>query len=246
MRNFHLLALLCCLILVGGCAEPERVKTEDELQLEAKVKKVIEEGKLSGTRGASALITAADKGAPDAVRMLLEAGVEPDSVKKRGGETALFCACKRTSRGALEAAEVLLEAGADPNKKISPDSGNTPRTPFLKAAKNPNPGVLELVLRYHPDLSTPASQGSGLGAKVVNGTALHLAASSGLHEQVKLLLDAGADRSAKDKQGKTALDVLEGTPEKARSFHRKTVQAWSHAAADQVDYDKTQALLGGS
>jgi ankyrin repeat protein len=69
--------------------------------------------------GATALITAANKGSTDMVQLLLSQGADVDA-RSASGWTALMRACNAEK---FDCARLLLEAGADPN--IRNDDGYT-------------------------------------------------------------------------------------------------------------------------
>jgi ankyrin repeat protein len=143
---------------------------------------------------ADALYLACRNGQAEVVRELL--GHAPDlSFRAFLGGTPLHWAHFGASRAVID---MLLAAGADPGLRDQ-EYGCTPRafgicvaaswgflSPFLAVLRN-DPGTINLL--------------DG------RGTALHEAARAGQEAVVKLLLQVGADRSIRDHQGKTALDL---------------------------------------
>lgn len=173
--------------------------------------------------GMAALAIAAKGGHAEATAVLLERGADPNLRDAAGGSPLLWAAGLGNSGtvelliakgGEVNIADVngltpllwatsigrdprsvalLLDAGANPDQadRLSGDS------PLIRAAKNANPEVLQLLLARNIDLTKANLRGM---------TALMTAASAGSPDQVRMLLDAGADSAAKDARGWTALD----------------------------------------
>jgi ankyrin repeat protein len=118
--------------------------------------------------GETVLMAAARTGNPRAVQLLIEHGASVDAQEVRLGETALMWA---VAENHPEAAKLLIEHGADVNK----------RTTELKYAKDRFglEGVLTILPR---GLWTP----------------LMYAARQGSLEAARVLVDAGADKNARD------------------------------------------------
>jgi ankyrin repeat protein len=243
--KFASLTIAAVLMSTAGCpGGGARAKSQKEAAADAKIEAFIGEGKdlaTCGPGGAPALRLAAKDGASQGAKLLLKQGVEVDA--KHKGETALFVACKYASDSHAEVVEALLRAGADPNIELEPTSDwlTSPRTPFFKASKNPNPRFLSLMLEHGADKSIRGDSGTVFQ----EGTVLHHAALWGLHANVELLLKAGLDKEAKDADGRTPLEVVQGTGEKFRTFSKGSVKNWSPASGSAVDYPKTIELLGG-
>lgn len=99
-----------------------------------------------------------------------------------------------------QTASLLLQAGADPNLAMAEGS-----TCVSLVAGMGRPRLLRLVLgssKLAPSAVSAAEAEQGF-------TPLMLAARRGNAECVQLLLDAGADAAAVNKQGKTALDIAQ-------------------------------------
>jgi len=118
--------------------------------------------------GETVLMAAARTGNPRAVQLLIEHGASVDAQEERLGETALMWA---VAENHPEAAKILIAHGADVNK----------RTPELKYAKDRF--GLEGVLTILPH---------------GRWTPLMYAARQGSLEAARVLVDAGADKDARD------------------------------------------------
>jgi ankyrin repeat protein len=119
-------------------------------------------------------------GDAESVRLLLEAGADPN-IRNEGGATALMWAVDD-----LDKARLLVRAGADVNARS--DDG---RTPLLIAAARPGSyGVVKLLLDYKANPSEMVNTYRG------PMTPLRLAAEAGDEAILRLLLDRGADAKA--------------------------------------------------
>lgn len=140
--------------------------------------------------GGSPLLWAAGLGNSQTVEALLAREAEVN-IADVNGLTPLLWA---TSIGRdARTVELLLAAGANAEQadRLSGD------TPAIRAAKNTNPQVLEMLVAKGVDLSKTNLKGM---------TPLMTAAGSGGVAQVRILLAAKPDLSAKDARGWTALD----------------------------------------
>lgn len=150
-----------------------------------------------GGGGMTALIHAAMMGNVAAVSLLLEHGADPSKVCL-GGATALGHA---TVFGRVEVGRLLVQHGAKVNVK-----GAGGITPLHHAARDLHIEYLQELLRAGAKLNVKDSKGN---------TPLHLAAAGGdspgteedRREVIKLLLDAGADRSIANNDEKLPADV---------------------------------------
>jgi ankyrin repeat protein/N-acetylneuraminic acid mutarotase len=92
--------------------------------------------------------------------------------------------------------KVLLEGGAKPNQSV----GGTPL--LVQAVFDKNQAAVELLLAHQADVSVADSEANYYG-----WTSLHVAAQTGDKAIAELLLKAGADVNARDKNGNTPLYV---------------------------------------
>lgn len=143
----------------------------------------------SNMAGIDSLILAATQGDAEAVRLLLEEGVNVDS-KDGSGDTALMCAAVI---GRTEVVKLLLDKGA--SIEATNNEGDTPLT---GAARMGHTEIVKLLLDKGANIEA-------LG--VLHETSLMLAARMGMDDVVKLLLDKGANINAKENGGETALSL---------------------------------------
>lgn len=142
----------------------------------------------------------------------VDAGLQPPKVRRPGGEDAVpppgggATPFWLAARGPdIDAMRLLLEAGADPN--VTTDDGITALMTAagigFRQGTRPKlePEVLEavkLTLEHGGDVNAADDEGH---------TALHGAAFRGVNSVVLYLLEKGARIDARNKAGKTALDV---------------------------------------
>jgi uncharacterized protein len=135
-----------------------------------------------------------------ALRSLLQLGRDPNCVAEQYGHTPLYNACFSDS---AETVRVLLEYGADPNKRFTYRSPVDGRVEVdlvaLMFARSMN--VATLLLDVGADVNISAANGT---------TALMRAAFRGNPEVVQLLLGSGANASARNAAGNSALDLVSG------------------------------------
>ncbi len=137
------------------------------------------------------LVAAAERDDLTEVRRLLDGGTPVNASNSILGKTALLAAA---GQGRVEVARLLLERGADVNAR----SGGW--TPLPLALSSGVTSEVALLLVEH---------GADVNAREpdLQRTALMMAASAGEVALVRALLRVGADVSARDADGKTALDV---------------------------------------
>jgi len=155
--------------------------------------------------GMTALHWAAELGAEEMVKVLLEAGARVDAGTRLGDFTPLHVAAERTHPGVVRA---LLDAGANPNA-VSSLSGEAP---LHHAAKTGNVEIIEALLDHGADVD--ARESAWLQ------TPLMFAAAWNRPEAARLLVDRGADFGATS-------DVLDVA-------HRAERDALAQAARDSV------------
>ena len=122
----------------------------------------------------------------ETLKLLLKAGIDPEDGYAL--ESAAW-------HGMAENLELLLKAGADPNSK----NWSGARIMENLSRKTGTTETMEILLEAGVDVMERC--------KYDDSTPLHAAVfADDAEEKVKILLDAGADRRAKDKDGKTAWD----------------------------------------
>ncbi|HEY8555376.1 MAG TPA: ankyrin repeat domain-containing protein [Burkholderiales bacterium] len=178
--------------------------------------------------GQTALMLAAAEGRHELLRALLARGARVDAVNSRGGTALMYAA----TAGDADAVALLVEHGASLNARAA--NGWTALT--LAAARGFD-GVVRLLLDRGADpnvrdvygwtaLMRAADAGRAASVRALLGvprtevdardesghSALHHAAAQGYEDIVQLLIDAGADPAARDREGRTpgALAALRG------------------------------------
>lgn len=130
--------------------------------------------------------------------MLIDAGADPRSVAVGfGTPTPLIAAAQNwggRDDGNIEAVKVLIARGAGQNVNVK---DNEQRTALYYAVKGGKREMVADILTAKPDLS--------FRYPVSNGNILYFATQVAPPDIVKLLVDAGADVNATDKDGTTPL-----------------------------------------
>lgn len=112
--------------------------------------------------------------------------------------------------GHWQLCQFLLESGSDPNKTLS-KTGESPLHSALCKSNRPVANmIIQLLLAYgaHPRVQTKERTETGgfmRDAFTKGETPLHRAAAFGNEGTIQLLIDAGADKQAKDMNGDTPL-----------------------------------------
>jgi ankyrin repeat protein len=195
---------------------------------------------------AAALAEAAAAGDSARIGELVRAGADPNARGDKGTNLLQWALFNR-SRVGLEA---LLAAGANPG---APDSSGA--TVMHYAAMANDPAYLEVLLAHRADPNAPngvtgatplmsALMGNrevqfrallDAGAKPdladrFDNTSLHVAAKINAHQRVLDLLQAGADPTARNRQGLTFQGYLNMTPSRILSGdgrrQRKAIAVW--------------------
>jgi cytohesin len=140
------------------------------------------------------------EGMVDVVRVLLEAGLDPN-VPGENDVTPLLSAALSGEKNSAEIARMLLNAGADPNAKMSDG-----RFPLYEAATEGSPELVQVLL----DGGAQIDLDEGFGE-----TALAAAVYNNRADTAALLLKAGADPHARispehedpHRRGKTVVEL---------------------------------------
>jgi uncharacterized protein len=146
----------------------------------------------SGPNGRPVINYAANDGRIDIVRSLIKHGADMDAVDSRFGHTPLVTAA---SQGHADILAVLLKHGADP-LKTNPVQGSDALVAAVLAAQV---DCVRLLLEAGADPSRVYDGNTGMIPLLV------LAADRGNAEVVRLLVEHGADVTAVDGEGMTAL-----------------------------------------
>ena len=176
--------------------------------------------------GATLLGVAARAKQVEVVRVLLEAGAKIEARDQKGRSPLL--AAVQTRRSSVEVVRALIAKGADVNTRGTAMIGGTP----LSWAAGPfsNPEIVAALVAGNADVNQADNTGM---------TPLMWAARYGAPATVKVLLDAGADVTATNKQGQTSLDLARQKRSDAPSVEIiKMIEAQppsSEKAADDSD-----------
>ncbi|KAK4078573.1 uncharacterized protein Triagg1_2904 [Trichoderma aggressivum f. europaeum] len=196
---------------VSGCIEVVQLLLDKGADVEG-----------SGNRLKSPLIAAAASGFADVVRLLLDRGAQIEARTKENITALLFA----SGRGHTDVVRLLLDRGADIEVKCEEN-----RTPLMIASEKGHIDVVRALLDGGADMENKGkggvtaivaafgevktdvvqlllSRGAQVDFRNDKGSTLLMAASAGGHaEIVQQLLEIGKiDPSAKDKEGRTALD----------------------------------------
>ena len=146
--------------------------------------------KKSHERSLEQLLAASQRGRVEAVKRVLERGIDINARHRTSGRTALMeCA----AHGHVEVAEVLLSKGANVNAK----SRSGGRTALMRASDNGHVEMAKFLLSHLAEIDEQDSFGK---------TALILATRAGHTDLVELLIKHGVDLDVRDNKGKSALE----------------------------------------
>jgi ankyrin repeat protein len=142
-------------------------------------------------RRRDALLSAAEEGRTDDVKLLVDKGADVNIASPKTGRTSLMRAAEN---GHLDVVEFLLQKGARINLK-STYSG---KTALMRAVQYGHERIVKLLMEKGADVN--------LRSTASGKTALMRACQQGHYQVAKLLLERGAHVNAIDKRGRTALD----------------------------------------
>jgi ankyrin repeat protein len=143
------------------------------------------------TKGSSMLFAAAYAGRPDIVKTMIGMGATPDTPISTGWTPLLIA----SAEGREAAVTALLEAGGDPNV-----ANTLGRTALMFASSYGFTPIVKDLLKHKADPNIAPKDETGW-------TALMASSDAGHAETVQALLAGGADPTAKDKSGRTAMDL---------------------------------------
>jgi ankyrin repeat protein len=159
---------------------------------------------VANKQGETALSAAAFNANAELAELLLAHKAPPDTVDATGKSVIVYAA----ARGATRIVEMLLNAGIDPNRRYNADL-----TALMWAAGHADNAPKEQGLRT---VKLLIERGATVDLVDDRGrSALMIAATLDHGAIARALLDAGADRSKRDKTGKSAADLASGSEVKA-------------------------------
>jgi pectate lyase len=205
----------------------------------------------------TALHRAAMSGHRDVVEYLLAKGAQVDAWSGFPGGTPLDYAAENGHRAVVE---LLLTRGADVHSKR--EGWPTGDTPLHSAVRAGHKDIVELLIAYKADVNAKNNEGQTpldialqrKGKNIVElliqkgaDISIHMAARYGLLEKLKDLIAKGTDVNARDKDGKTALDVAveKYNKEIATLLVDKGAEVSIHATAFIGDINKVEAFVEG-
>ena len=219
------------------------------------VRLLLDEGASTEDAGQFGLVSiAADHGAWDVLRLLLGAGGDVNACGRKG-HSALQAA---GGQGSMEIVRELLAAGADVKARGNRDAvrdavangheavamelieaGAMPRVPAKHQilAEGAGAGLARVVEALLAAEADPNFKETGLAE---DATALMAAAASGHLGVVKMLLAAGANVTARDAKGRTALERVE----EAKPVYQKEIVAVLKAAGAGEKTSKVRGAKG--
>jgi ankyrin repeat protein len=165
--------------------------------------------------GGTPLMHAVRGGHTEVAGLLLDKGADLNAIDAKHGLTALHWAVFHNQQGAVQA---LLDKGASPGLK-----DKRGLTPMMLGAHYAKPEIVGLLL----DRTPPGEQDAA------RKSLLLVAAAAGRTDNVRLLLDKGADVNARTDNGQTSLMLA------AKSAKKDTVKLLLEKGADANVRDQT-------
>lgn len=144
--------------------------------------------------GRTALFWASSRGDEDALRCLLKHGADPNIPEIREGQTPLHAAA---AGGLIDRVQTLLGAPDGWIKEFDIHPG--PPLSFARVDAESRTGVMDLLLKYGADINARNS--------IHNNAPVHQAIILGIFENVKFLVEHGADIEAQNVNGGSPIDV---------------------------------------
>jgi ankyrin repeat protein len=137
----------------------------------------------------SPLLWAAGLGTPETVQVLLDAGADPNIADVNGMTPLMWAA----GVGKPENVSLLLAKGAD-TKAVDKITGENA---FMRALRSGKGDTVRILISKSPDMSARNLMGM---------TPFLIACAYSDPEKIKMVMDAGADKAAKDNRGWGAID----------------------------------------
>jgi ankyrin repeat protein len=137
----------------------------------------------------SPLLWAAGLGTQETVQMLLDAGADPNIADVNGMTPLMWAA----GVGKPETVSLLLAKGAD-SKAVDKITGETA---FMRALRSGKGDTVRILIAKNPDMAARNLMGM---------TPFLIACAYSDPEKIKMVMDAGADKAAKDNRGWGAID----------------------------------------
>lgn len=169
----------------------EAAETGDAAKFNALLKDKTIDLNAQDETGMTPLMSAALGGNVDMIKKLLAKKVKLE-IKNQAGDTALAVALTNDQ---LDSAKALINAGANVDLIVAGDNQDTL---LMRAASN-NADITGLILKKNKSLLNKTNK--------LGETALMQSVRFGNNDSVKMLLKAGADAQAKNKEGLSALDI---------------------------------------
>lgn len=221
-----LLIVLTVCLLSQGCNKPAPETAQPAQPTPPPEPPDVALKKMGYEVSSASLVVAAGNGEVNAVRLLLDSGIDPNS-QDADGATALIRAAEA---GQLAVIQLLLERGAEPDRP-----GRELWTPLMSAAYYNKPDVVSALLAKGADPALKDASGWSALMKAVQlgnvesikliaphskeelDRALMLAAVNGKPKVVEAMLDAGANPNAElKKQTPLMFAAMKGEAEAAK------------------------------